>query len=286
MEYIALRVVCKEDSTENREIVTALLGEFNFTMFEDQEDAVVAFATAASITEENITEAKLLVSDFAKDFEIQQLKKENWNEIWEKNYFSPVEINNFVRISAPFHPATSSQFEFEIVIQPKMSFGTGNHATTDGMMQLMQQNRSSFVGAQVLDMGSGTGILGILAGKLEAKHIVCIDIEDWAAENCLENFHENGLTNVTSLCGDAALLEQYQAGFFDIILANIQKTVLLADMESYCGVLANNGHIYFSGFYEEDLVDIKAKAASLGLSLSNHIVQNRWCAAVFQKKPI
>lgn len=286
MEYIALRVVCKEDSTENREIITALLGEFNFTMFEDQEDAVVAFATSASITEENITEAKLLVSDFAKDFEIQQLKKENWNEIWEKNYFSPVEINNFVRISAPFHPATSSQFEFEIVIQPKMSFGTGNHATTDGMMQLMQQNRGSFVGAQVLDMGSGTGILGILAGKLEAKHIVCIDIEDWAAENCLENFNENGLTNVTSLCGDAALLEQYQAGFFDIILANIQKTVLLADMESYCGVLANNGHIYFSGFYEEDLVDIKAKASSLGLTLSNHIVQNRWCAAVFQKKPI
>lgn len=283
MAYVSLQVNCPDSTAEDREIIVSLLGEFDFTMFEEDDNRVIAYGSAEIVDETALMAAKEAVAWFAQSFEVTSHQKENWNEVWEKNYFSPVEINRFVRIAAPFHPDASEPFEFEITIQPKMSFGTGNHATTESVIKLIEKYRNEFEGARVLDMGAGTGILGILAGKLSASEITCIDIEDWAAENCLENFHENNLQNVKSLCGDAKLLQQFLGTPFDVIFANIQKSVLLEDMPLYNPCLKDGGRIYFSGFYEKDLADIRGKAEELGLKQDYYTVLNEWCAAVFVK---
>lgn len=283
MAYVSLQVNCPGSTVEDREIIVSLLGEFDFTMFEEDEDRVIAYGSSELVDEVSLMAAKEAVTQFAESFEVTSHQKENWNEVWEKNYFSPVEINHFVRIAAPFHPLATEPFEFEITIQPKMSFGTGNHATTESVIKLIEKYRNEFEGATVLDMGAGTGILGIVAGKLKASQITCIDIEDWAAENCLENFHENNLQNVQSLCGDAKLLQQFSGNTFKVIFANIQKSVLLADMALYNDCLQRGGRVYFSGFYEKDLADIRAKAEELGLKQDHYTVLNEWCAAVFVK---
>lgn len=283
MAYVSLQVNCPGSTPETREIIVSLLGEYDFTMFEEDEEKVVAYGSTDIVSNEVIEQAKAAVQSFSNSFEIVLHQKENWNEVWEKNYFNPVEINRFVRIAAPFHPSSKEKFEFEIIIQPKMSFGTGNHATTESVIKLIEQNRETFSKAKVLDMGAGTGILGIVAAKLNAAEVTCIDIEDWAAENCIENFNTNNLFNVNSICGDVKALEQFETEYFDIIFANIQKSVLLEDMDAYNRCLKEGGSIYFSGFYETDLEDIRRRAEALGLKQTSAMVLDRWCACVFVK---
>lgn len=199
----------------------------------------------------------------------------NWNEEWEKN-FDPVEIGDLCRIRAPFHEE-KEDFRLEVVIMPRMSFGTGHHATTAGMIRLMMTHPLQ---SPLLDMGSGTAVLAIVARKLGVEDVTAIDIDDWAFDNAPDNCALNGITDIKVLQGDASLLG---AKTFGTILANINRNVLLEDIPKYVSVLERGGSLFLSGFYTEDLPIILDKAESCGLILTEHVVNNNWVAAVFKR---
>lgn len=199
----------------------------------------------------------------------------NWNEEWERN-FQPVEVGELFRIRAPFHESRSD-FQLEITIMPKMSFGTGHHSTTAGMIELMMAYQLS---SPLLDMGCGTAVLAIVARKLGADQITAIDIDDWAFENAPENCALNNINDIKVMKGDAALI----AGqLYSTILANINRNVLLEDISKYVDVLDQEGSLFLSGFYTEDLPAIQAEADKNGLTLTNYLVRNNWVSARFVK---
>lgn len=197
----------------------------------------------------------------------------NWNEEWEKN-FDPVEIGDLCRIRAPFHEEKAG-FRLEVTIMPRMSFGTGHHATTAGVIWLMMTHP---LRSPLLDMGSGTAVLAIVARKLGVEDVTAIDIDDWAFDNAPDNCALNGITDIKVLQGDASLLG---AKTFGTIIANINRNVLLEDIPKYVAVLEKGGSLFLSGFYSEDFPMIQAEAEDNGLALTNHVVNNNWVAAVF-----
>jgi len=199
----------------------------------------------------------------------------NWNEEWEKN-FDPVEIGDLCRIRAPFHEEKEG-FQLEVTIMPRMSFGTGHHATTAGVIRLMMTHQ---LRSPLLDMGSGTAVLAIVARKLGVEDVTAIDIDDWAFDNAPDNCDLNGITDINVLQGDASLLG---ATTFGTIIANINRNVLLEDIPKYVAVLEKGGSLFLSGFYSEDFPMIQAEAEDNGLTLNDHVVNNNWVAAVFGK---
>ncbi len=203
----------------------------------------------------------------------EEIEARNWNEEWEKNYFKPLVIGNDVVVRAPFHhdyPAC----KHEIIIEPNMAFGTGNHETTSQVMELMLE--MNFRDKSVLDMGCGTGILAILAGQLEAGKITAIDIDHWAYEAVLENSVLNNVPRIHAVRGDASLLGDEK---YDVVLANIQKNIIMSDLSAYVKVMNPGAVIVISGFYEADLDDILPVAEGLGLVFRQKKVRNNWTAA-------
>jgi ribosomal protein L11 methyltransferase len=187
-----------------------------------------------------------------------------------------VVVNARCRVRAPFHEPDPS-FEFDLVIEPKMSFGTANHETTAQIITLMLE--TDLQGKEVLDMGSGTAVLAILAKKLGAAKTVAIDNDEWAYRNAFTNVSLNGINDIEIVLGDASAIK----GTYDVVLANINRNILLRDMHCYVDAMRPQAHIFFSGFYEEDLQSIKEEAAHLGLSYKRHLAKNRWVAAEFVK---
>ena len=230
---------------------------------------------------------------------------QNWNEVWEKNYFQPLVISDRVVVRAPFHSGYPP-CPIDIVIEPKMAFGTGNHETTSLMMELMLA--LPMQGWHVLDMGCGTGILAILAARLGAARITAIDNDPWSFQATSENILLNHTPEVTPLLGDASLLEKSpeadgtpsrdknvqsgenlptdKMGPFHLIVANIQKNVILSDLGKYAALLHPGGHLLVSGFFTSDLPDISRQADLLGLTPASYLEKNNWTAAHFRKKGI
>jgi ribosomal protein L11 methyltransferase len=206
---------------------------------------------------------------------VEEMPDKDWNELWEASY-QPVVVNEHCRVRAPFHDP-DPRFEFDLVIEPKMSFGTANHETTAQIITLMLE--TDFRGKEVLDMGSGTAVLAILAKKLGAAKTVAIDNDEWAYRNAFTNVALNGIDDIEIVLGDASAIK----GTFDVVLANINRNILLRDMHCYVDAMRPQAHIFFSGFYEEDLASIKEEAARLGLSYKRHLTKNRWVAAEFVK---
>ena len=206
---------------------------------------------------------------------VEEMPDKDWNEVWEASY-QPVVVNDRCRVRAPFHEPDPS-FEFDLVIEPKMSFGTANHETTAQIIQLMLE--TDFQGKAVLDMGSGTAVLAILAKKLGAAHTVAIDNDEWAYRNAFTNTELNGVSDIEIILGDASAIQ----GSFDVVLANINRNILLRDMHLYVAAMRPDAHIFFSGFYTEDLESIKAEAERLGLHYCRHLSRNNWVAAEFVK---
>ncbi|WP_373400530.1 50S ribosomal protein L11 methyltransferase [Algoriphagus halophilus] len=204
------------------------------------------------------------------------MPKVNWNEEWEKNY-DPIEVDDLVFVRASFHDPAPG-FQYEIVINPKMSFGTGHHATTYQMLK--HQAEIDHKGKRVLDVGSGTGILAIMAHLLEAQEIEAFDIDEWCVENGNENFDLNGLSTRMDI---GTIREVNPQGKFDIILANINKNILLDEMEIYAELLDSKGFLLLSGFYTEDIEDLLDHAAPLGLSLYKKNSKDNWAALILQK---
>ena len=258
------------------DMLTTMLAEIGFDSFMDDEHTLKAYCPS-DCRDDLAVENLLAEPSF---FGIQLLKVEempdkDWNELWEASY-QPVVVNDRCRVRAPFHEPESS-FEFDLVIEPKMSFGTANHETTAQIIQLMLE--TDFQGKEVLDMGSGTAVLAILAKKLGAARTVAIDNDEWAYCNAFTNSELNGVSSIEIVLGDASSIQ----GRFDVVLANINRNILLRDMHLYEAAMKPEAHIFFSGFYTEDLDSIKSEAEHLGLRYRRHLSRNNWVAAEFVK---
>ena len=212
-----------------------------------------------------------LNSQLQASYEALALPDKDYNEEWERQH-EPVLVEGFCYVRAPFHPHRED-VRYEIVIEPKMSFGTAHHATTRLMLSLLE--KEEVVARRVLDMGSGTGVLAILAAKKGASYVEAIDVDEWAYRNAQENFACNNV-QVNALLGDASLLTEQK--HFDVVLANINRNILLRDMVAYQRVLTTNGVLIMSGFYEHDITAIVAKAEALGLRFVEQRVDGEWAA--------
>lgn len=258
------------------DMLTTMLAEIGFDSFMDEDYALKAYCSTDS--RDDMAVENLLLDPAFTDLrllKVEEMPDKDWNELWEASY-QPVVVNERCRVHAPFHEPDPS-FEFDLVIEPKMSFGTANHETTAQIIQLMLE--TDFQGKEVLDMGSGTAVLAILAKKLGAGHTVAIDNDEWAYRNAFTNVDLNGVSDIDIILGDALSIQ----GQYDVVLANINRNILLRDMHYYVEAMKPGAHIFFSGFYTEDLESIKVEAERLGLHYERHLTRNNWVAAEFVK---
>ena len=278
MDYYKITIEITPFEEWLRDVLVAQLAEIGFDSFIETDTGTEAFIQFNSFIEADF---EFVLDSFQDDFSFstkkELIKSQNWNEEWEKNYFKPLVINNECVIRAPFH-TDFPKAKYEIIIEPNMAFGTGNHETTSMMMETILENNME--NKNVLDMGCGTGILGILASMKGAKKVTAIDIDEWSFTGSNENAALNNIGNMTVKQGDADSLGSEK---FDIILANIHKNVLLTDMAAYTKVLNQGGLLVMSGFYTEDKQDIKLKAESLGLKDNGFKIKNNWVAYIFRQ---
>lgn len=276
MDYTKITIKLNPDHQEFRDILMASMGELGFESFVEQDQTLEAYIPSSHFTATMLNSLNF-VPLFNFEWQSEQVPEQNWNEVWEKNYFQPLLIAGQCLIRAPFH-TDYPKAKYELIIEPNMAFGTGNHETTS--LVLEQLLGMDLKGKKVLDMGCGTGVLAMLASKLGASEILAIDIDQWAYEGTLENCRINQCNNINVLIGDASLLDKQQ---FDIILANIHKNVLLHDLSQYSKVLVPGGMLIMSGFYENDLEDLHKAAGAQHLIAMHYLSRNKWVAASYQK---
>jgi ribosomal protein L11 methyltransferase len=276
VNYIEL--TCEKPRSDDQlDILIAELSELGFESFTEEEKHLLAYIPEKDFSDELLAgNAYLNELQVINKLEIKLIVEQNWNAVWESNY-EPVIIDKRCQIRAPFHPA-NDKLEFDIIIHPKMSFGTAHHETTSQIISILLNE--DMTGLKVLDMGCGTGVLAILAMLKGAKSTVAIDFDEWAYNNSIENVALNKVDHIDVQLGDATLLGKE---IFDLILANINKNILLADIRAYSKVLKRGGRIIFSGFYTDDLDDIKAESKKNGLAYHSHRDKNKWVVAVFVK---
>jgi len=279
MEYTKVNCTLQPDTEINREILIAELGNIGFESFNETEDAVESYIPSSSFSIDEVM--KLSQNDyltFRFDFTTDTIADQNWNEIWEKNYFKPLLIAEKCLIRAPFHDEYPNA-EYEIIIVPGMAFGTGNHETTSLMIEeILKEN---LIGNIVLDMGCGTGILSILASMRGATSVTSIDIDQWAIKSTIENASQNNIKNLDVISGGAELIPDQM---YDLIYANIQRNILINDMPYYCKALKSGGKLIMSGFYSDDLIPIKKRASELGLLFERFAEKEQWVVGVFTSK--
>ncbi|HTK18571.1 MAG TPA: 50S ribosomal protein L11 methyltransferase [Mucilaginibacter sp.] len=279
MDYYELLFTTHTTEDYQQDLLIDTLAGIGFDTFEEVDGGFKAYIPEGDFDkdalEENLAPYREM---FSFSYEMNVIQQKNWNEVWESN-FEPIQIRDKVYVRATFHQP-KPEFQLEIVIDPKMAFGTGHHETTSMMMDLMLD--ADFTEKNVLDMGCGTGILAILASKLGAENITAIDYDPVCYDSTIENSVLNHIANIKALCGSKEVIPDAQ---FDIILANINRNILLDQIERYSEVLNNKGEIYFSGFYESpDLDIIKEEAARYGMTYISHKKTKDWVAAKFNKQ--
>ena len=251
------------------EILVAELGELPFESFIDSDSGIVAYIQKQFWTENILDDLHILSSaEFQVSYTIEEIDQVNWNEEWEKN-FEAIEVDGICHVRAPFHPKTDAKFD--IVIEPKMSFGTGHHETTHMMIQHLLE--TDVAGKKTLDMGCGTAILAILAEMKGAQPIDAIDIDNWCYLNSIENAERNNCTQISVYEGDADLLKGKK---YDLIIANINRNILLNDMQTYVDCLNKDGILLLSGFYTDDIPFIDASCTEKGLTYVKKFERNNW----------
>lgn len=270
MNYIEFTLSSEKMMSEDESgLYMALLGDMGFESFREEGRDLFGYITMGDYNDHK-EEIDAYLGSLPLSVAKKEIAKENWNALWESN-FEPIVVNDTCVVRAPFHPA--SGVEIEVVIMPKMSFGTGHHQTTRLMMEAILAG--DVRGKKCLDMGCGTAVLAILAAMRGAASVDAIDIDEWAYENGLENVAENGVAEIVNLfCGDADLLQEQR---YDVIFANINRNILLRDMKRYVGVLNDGGALYMSGFLEEDIDVLLEEASRQGLCKVNVAQKEKWC---------
>lgn len=269
MNYLQVKIELEACSEAKQEMAIALLSSSHYEAFEETRRGLIAYVKEALFDEVELKE--LLQSEFLKgSYQYEKMPDKDWNEEWESNY-KPVFIGDEVLIKSSFHQDLPPR-KYEILIDPRMSFGTGHHETTSLMMQKIL--RLDVAEKNVLDMGTGTGVLGILCEMRGAKSVVGIDIDKWAYENAQENLKLNQTTKMEVFLGDVPLLKNETK--YDLILANINRNVLLDGMESYAQNLRKEGILLLSGFYEKDIPILEEKATQFHLKVQEVTTENNW----------
>lgn len=274
MQYLAYHFKV-EPPQPGSEILIAMIAEMGFESFDYNEEGFTAY-----INEEeagNVELSELKFEEFAYSFTIEKIAKTNWNEEWEKN-FEPVVVSDLLCIRAPFHERSTSAAH-EIIITPKMSFGTGHHQTTQLMCEAMFE--AELNGKRVLDMGCGTGVLAILADMRGAKEVLAIDIDEWSVENSIENCQVNNAKKVIVKKGDIDLVEKETP--FEVIIANINKNILKLHMPVYASRLNAGGPLFLSGFFTTDEEELLSHAAQFNLVLHSKKAKDGWAMLRLQK---
>lgn len=276
MQYIQVQFSCEPNTEVLTDVLSAQLGEIGFESFVRTETGLDAYIPLSGLS---LGKVDLLLSEFPLEAEITysclEMEDKNWNEEWEKNYFQPVVIDDMLCIHSSFHKI-GGEFKYSILIDPKMSFGTGHHQTTELMMRELLE--MELQGKSLLDMGCGTAVLAILASMRGASPITAIDIDEWAYHNAMENARLNGIDNIRLFQGGAELLGDET---YDVILANINRNILLQDIAAYRQVLNRNGMLVMSGFYKEDIPAIRAAAEGQGLTYGHFSEIDQWVAVAF-----
>lgn len=260
-----------------REVLTMYLAEVGYESFVDNEEGLQVYIPESDFNEETLKETIANVASFCTvTYEVIHHEKQNWNAQWESS-FEPVEVKNTCRIRAPFHE-TKAGFAHEIIIEPKMSFGTGHHETTKTIIDAMSE--IDFTGKSVLDMGTGTGVLAIYAEKLGASELVAIDIEEWAYENTIENVEVNSCDKIEARLGGKEQIKSSEV--FDIVIANINRNILLEDMHAYAAAMKKDSILLLSGFYALDAVILTEKASEFALEGILRKEENSWTVLGFR----
>ena len=281
MKYFEVTFTTSPCNETVNDVVSALAGEIGFESFVEWENGVQAYIQQSFFDEEAL---KAMVAEFPLpdtkiEYTIVEAEDKDWNEEWEKNFFQPIVIGDRCCIHSTFHKDTP-QTEYEILINPQMAFGTGHHETTSSIISELLE--ADLQGKSILDMGCGTSILAILASMRGADPITAIDIDDWCVNNSRDNIALNGIDNITVEWGDANLLKGREP--FDVIIANINRNILLADMAQYAACMHSGSELYMSGFYVQDIPVIQEKAESLGMEFIHHREKNNWAAVKFIMK--
>ena len=277
-DYIAFRVNAEPCDENVTDLISAQLGEAGFESFESDDKGVTAYIKDSEfnreLAEKALEEFPIPVSfSFSEEF----IKGQDWNEEWEKNYFKPINIDGRCVIRSTFHE-NYPDAEYEIIIDPKMAFGTGHHFTTRNMVRFLLQE--DLKGKDLIDMGAGTGILAILGKMRGAKEVYGIEIDPFAKENADENIKLNGV-EVNMICGDAQNLRELPQA--DLFLANINRNIILADIDKYASAIKKGGKLILSGFYENDIPLIEEKAKENGFQKEEIKKENDWVAVSFLK---
>lgn len=271
MQYIELKLTIQPNEEYITDLLASYLGEIGFESFEEEVDGMIAYIRQEEFSQDALTH---LVANFPYTtdikYEIINVDQVNWNEEWEKHYFEPIVIGDKCVIHSSFHTDVPAA-EYDIVIDPKMSFGTGHHETTSLMIEEILSIDLS--GKQVLDMGCGTAVLAILAAKRGAKPVLAIDIDPWCTENSAENVQLNGVDWIQIELGGAERLDAVHA---DVIFANINRNILLEDMKKYSACLNEGGVLYMSGFYITDIPVLEEEINRNGLQLISSRSKNNW----------
>ena len=253
------------------------LGTIGYDGFSYTDQGFTAYIPAKEYNAQAITRLEIFdffTRNYRIETSVQEIEDQDWNKVWEEN-FTPIVVDDRILVRAGFH-APVPGIEYEILIEPKMSFGTGHHSTTALMLRTILDNKERITGKRVLDMGCGTSILAILASMRGADPVTAIDIDDWCVNNSRDNIALNHINNITVELGDASLLKGRKP--FDVIIANINRNILLNDLPAYTACMHSGSEIYMSGFYVEDIPAIRERGESLGLEFVHYREKHNWAA--------
>lgn len=278
MTYLEFKFSTTPCNETVNDVLAALLGEVGFESFVEWEGGLMAYIPSATFDEHNLKSSldEFPVEDVKIDYSYTEMEDKDWNEEWEKNFFQPIMIGNRCVIHSTFHHDVP-RAEYDIVINPQMAFGTGHHETTSLIIEELLD--SDLKDKSLLDMGCGTSILAILARMRGAKPCTAIDIDEWCVRNSIENIELNGVTDIAVSQGDASALAG--KGPFDVVIANINRNILLNDMKRYVACMHPGSELYMSGFYVDDIPVIRQEAEKNGLRFVEHKEKNRWAAVKF-----
>ncbi len=278
MRYTRVNFTYNPPTETVRDVLSATLAEVGFNAFMDKETVLEAYIPSEIYRAEEVDR---ILAEFPMEsiisYEAEEMEDRDWNEEWEKNYFQPIAIHNKLCIHSSFHEPEGN-YPYRIMIDPKMSFGTGHHQTTQLMLEELLN--MDLTGKTVLDMGCGTGVLAILASMKGAIGITAIDIDEWAYSNAVENARLNNIQNITVKQGGAELLVK-DKNMYDVITANISRNILLEDIPTYAKVLKRHGWLFISGFYQHDIPLLKTVSEEVGLTFQHTTEMGEWVAVAF-----